>query len=149
VDRSDHRKPGDGGWIAYESVDSGRPEVYLRCFPDVTRGKWPVSSGGGSQPVWARNGKEIFYLDTAGMLMSVRVEGKLAPTLGPPTKVLDASAYVRNLVTYASRHYDVSLDGQRFIMLKPSAQPDKSNAPRTITVVENWFEELKRVVPKQ
>ena len=52
----------DGRWLAYESNESGQFEVFVRPFPDVNKGRWQVSTGGGTQPLWARNGQELFYL---------------------------------------------------------------------------------------
>jgi serine/threonine-protein kinase len=134
----------DGHWIAYESLEAGQFDVYVRPFPDVTGGKWPVSTSGGSQPLWARSGKELFFIDPSGALMSVRVERQSPFTIGTPAKMLDGS-YVWSVPTYAGRLYDISPDGQRFLMLKQSGPPDQTSAP--ITVVQNWFEELKRLVP--
>jgi len=134
----------DGHWIAYESLEAGQFDVYVRPFPDVTGGKWPVSTNGGSQPLWARSGKELFFIDRSGALTGVRVEGQSSFTIGTPAKILDSS-YVWSVPTYAGRMYDISLDGQRFLMLKQSSSPDRTSAP--ITIVQNWFEELKRLVP--
>jgi serine/threonine-protein kinase len=136
----------DGHWIAYESLEAGPFDVYVRPFPDVTGGKWPVSTNGGSQPLWARSGKELFFIDRSGALTGVRVEGQSSFTIGTPAKILDSS-YVWSVPTYAGRMYDISPDGQRFLMLKQSSLPDRTSAPRSITVVQNWFEELKRLVP--
>jgi serine/threonine-protein kinase len=136
----------DGHWIAYESLEAGQFDVYVRPFPDVTGGKWPVSTNGGSQPLWARSGKELFFIDRSGALTGVRVEGQSSFTIGTPAKILDSS-YVWSVPTYAGRMYDISPDGQRFLMLKQSSLPDRTSAPRSITVVQNWFEELKRLVP--
>ena len=136
----------DGHWIAYESLEAGQFDVYVRPFPDVTGGKWPVSTSGGSQPLWARSGKELFFIDPSGALMSVRVERQSPFTIGTPAKMLDGS-YVWSVPTYAGRMYDISPDGQRFLMLKQGGPPDQTNAPTSITVVQNWFEELNRLVP--
>jgi serine/threonine-protein kinase len=136
----------DGRWMAYESIEAGRTDVYVRPFPDVANGRWPVTTGGGSQPLWARSGKELFYLDPAGALMSVSVEGERFPAIGTPTRILDG-AYVTSVPTYAGRLYDISPDGQRFLMLKQSASGAQTNGSPTITVVQNWQEEVKRLVP--
>jgi serine/threonine-protein kinase len=135
----------DGRWIAYESNETGRPEIYLRPFPDVASGKVPVSTSGGSQPLWARSGKELFFVTPSGALMSVRVDSGSPLTIGPPAKVLEGS-FVWALPTYAGRQYDVSADGQRFLVMKPSGSPEQTDVPTTITVVQNWTEELKRIV---
>ena len=96
--------------------------------------------------MWARSGKELFFIDSSGALTGVRVEGQSSFTIGTPAKILDSS-YVWSVPTYAGRMYDISPDGQRFLMLKQSSLPDRTSAPRSITVVQNWFEELKRLVP--
>ena len=64
----------DGRWLAYEANDSGRYEIYVRPFPDVTKGLWQVSTDGGTRPLWARSGQELFYLAPTGALMRVGVE---------------------------------------------------------------------------
>ena len=64
----------DGRWLAYESNESAREEIYVRPFPDVSGGRWQVSNGGGRMPLWSRNGQELFYLSPDGALMGVRVE---------------------------------------------------------------------------
>jgi eukaryotic-like serine/threonine-protein kinase len=66
----------DGRWMAYESGDVSRVDVWVRPFPDVQGGRWQVSTEGGSQPLWARSGKELFFRDPSGALMSVPVEGQ-------------------------------------------------------------------------
>ena len=66
----------DGRWLAYEANDSGRFEIYVRPFPDVTRGLWQVSTDGGTRPLWARNGQELFYLTPTGALMRVGVAAR-------------------------------------------------------------------------
>jgi serine/threonine-protein kinase len=136
----------DGRWIAYESLETGRSEIYVRPFPSVTAGKWPVSTGGGSQPLWARSGKELFFVAPSGALMSVPVGGGTPLTIGPPARVFDGS-FVWVLPTYAGRQYDVSSDGQRFLVMKPSSSQDQADVPTSITIVQNWTEELKQRVP--
>jgi eukaryotic-like serine/threonine-protein kinase len=118
----------------------------VRPFPDVTGGKWPVSTNGGSQPLWSRSGEELFFIDQSGALTGVRVERDSSFTIGTSAKILDSS-YVWSVATYAGRMYDISRDGRRFLMLKENSLPDRTSAPRSITVVQNWFEELKRLVP--
>jgi eukaryotic-like serine/threonine-protein kinase len=63
----------DGRWLAYESNESGQTETYVRAFPNVDEGRWQVSSSGGTRPLWARSGREMFYLDATGLLTSVPV----------------------------------------------------------------------------
>jgi serine/threonine-protein kinase len=133
----------DGNLIAYEAYENNQTDVYVRRFPSVNAGVWPVTSGGGSQPAWASSGKELFFFHRTGTLMSVRVESQSPPTFSAPVKVLDPK-YVWALPTFTGRLYDVSRDGKKLLMLKPAGEGE---AAASITVVLNWFEELKRLVP--
>jgi serine/threonine-protein kinase len=130
----------DDRWIAFQSNESGRDEVYVRPFPAVNDGLWQISASGGRQPLWARNGRELFYLGPAG-LMSIPIETKGGFQFGQPTVVLEKAAD-RYWFATAGRAYDVSPDGQRFLMLKEDPQ-----AAARLLVVQNWFDELKRLVP--
>jgi Tol biopolymer transport system component len=60
----------DGRWLAYDANDTGQFEIYVRPFPDVGRGHWQVSTGGGTRPLWSHSGQELFYLSPTGALMS-------------------------------------------------------------------------------
>jgi hypothetical protein len=119
-------------------------EVYVRPFPNVGGGRWQISSGGGSKPVWARNGAELFYLGAKGAMTVVPVRTGAVFSVGNPTKLFDAP-YVSAV---QARSYDVFPDGQRFVMIKdtPNAQPSGATSA-SIIVVLNWSEELKRLVP--
>ena len=80
----------DGRWLAYESNRSGAYEVYVQPFPDVDRGLWQVSTGGGTQPLWARNGRELFYVGPDGALMGVPVEARGSVwSAGPPMRLVE------------------------------------------------------------
>lgn len=133
----------DGRWIAYESDSSGRNEIYVRPFPAVAGGQWQVSTAGGRRPLWARDGRELFYLATTGALMRVPVEARgTAWSAGTPV-VLFQQRYYQGV---QGRPYDVSPDGRRFLMIK-EAGADQGDARPQIIVVQNWTEELKRLVP--
>ena len=134
----------DGRWLAYESNDSGRFQIFVRPFPDVNEGKTQVSTVGGTEPRWARNSQELFYLAPDGALMSVPVERGPTWRAGMPIKLIDAPYTRRSDISYFQT-YDVSPDGKRFLMIKEGSGPDQT--PPTIEVVQNWFEELKRLVP--
>lgn len=138
----------DGRWLAYEANDSGRFEVYVRPFPGVSRGRWQVSTGGGAQPLWARNGQELFYRAPTGAVMRVEVSGGSSWAAAPPTQLF-GGAYYAGSTTVLGRTYDVSPDARRFLMIKPSAAvaDEATTAPASLIVVRNWFEELKRLVP--
>ena len=136
----------DGRWIAYQSDKSGTAQIYVSPFPNTDGGLWQISDTGGSRPLWARNGRELFYLDGKGLLTSVAMDsGGPTPNPGNPRRVLDKS-YVLGTSTrgFDLRSYDVSPDGERFLMIK-SAPPSERPAapPLSLTVVLNWAEELK------
>jgi serine/threonine-protein kinase len=134
----------DGRWLAYESDNSGTFQIYVRPFPNVGGGQWQVSTAGGRQPLWARSGKELFYFGSDGALLRVSVEGSGTTwNAGMPMKLLEGRYYTG---TGSGRAYDVSLDGQRFLMIK-SPGTDASAAPSALIVVQHWDEELKRLVP--
>jgi serine/threonine-protein kinase len=133
----------DGRWLAYESDESGQDEVYVRPFPDVNGGRWQISSGGGSKPVWARNGLELFYIDRSGSLVSVTVRKSQRFDAGKPVVLFPNNHYVST----GPRAYDVSPDGQRFLFVKDITSVDQAATPRNLIVVLNWTEELKRLVP--
>jgi serine/threonine-protein kinase len=132
-------------WLAYEANDSGRFEIYVRPFPNVNSGHWQVSTNGGTQPLWARSGQELFYFASDGALMRVAIANGPAWTAGAPAKLFDTRYGVSRLgVSY--RNYDVSPDGQRFLMIK-AAGGDATKAQPQIVVVQHFDEELKRLVP--
>ena len=131
----------DGHWLAYVSDESGRKEIYVQPYPGPG-GKWQISTEGGVEPLWNRNGRELFYRSGKKM-MAVEITTKPSFSAGRP-KMLFEGQY-QSLPTISTPNYDVSPDGQRFLMLKPSEQAQA--APTQINVVLNWFEELKRRVP--
>jgi serine/threonine-protein kinase len=133
----------DGRYIAYQSNESGRLEVYVRPFARVDSGRWQISSGGATRAAWAPNGRELFYLDESNTLIAVPVRTS-GPTFiaGNPTTVFDTKYVEPN----PARHYDVSPDGRRFLMLKESAG-DRDETPASMVVVLNWSDELQRRVP--
>ena len=136
----------DGRWLAYESDSSGRSEIYVRPYPQTGAGQREVSTAGGIQPVWARGGKELFYLAPDGSLMGVAVEASGGTwRAAAPVKLFQGRYYTRGPVP--PRMYDVSPEGQRFLMLKPASGSDQPPAPPTLVVVQHFDEELKTRVP--
>ena len=129
----------DGKFFVYISDLSGRPEIYVRPFPDVDGGQWRVSTAGGTEPVWSKTGREIFYLAPDGKLMAVSVDTTKGVTLGKPQVLFDASAYFFGAI---GRNYDASADGKRFIMVKDIRTPGEIR-PNPLTIVLNWAERLK------
>ena len=137
----------DGRWIAYESDSSGAPEIYVRPFPAVAGGQSQVSTAGGRRPLWARDGQELFYqapsIGPTSTLMRVPVEARgTVWSAGTPVALFQG----RYFTGTQGRAYDVSPDGRRFLMIK-EAGDDRGDARPQIIVVQNWTEELKRLVP--
>jgi serine/threonine protein kinase/Tol biopolymer transport system component len=130
----------DGRWLAYSSDESGRREVYVQPYPGPG-GKWQISTEGGQEPVWHPRGGELFYR-SGSKIMAVEVDTKSGFSAGKP-RMLFEGPYLPTPASFA--FYDVSHDGQRFLMLKPVEQ--SQSAPTQINVVLNWFEELKQKVP--
>jgi Tol biopolymer transport system component len=131
----------DGRWVAYESDSSGRFEIYVRPFPNVSSGQWRISTAGGTRPLWAPNGDEIFFVAPDGAIMGAPVTRGSTWQAGEATTVVEARYLTEGALS--ARTYDVSADGKRFLMVKPVA-PD---SVAQIVIVQNWFEELKRLVP--
>jgi len=138
----------DGRWMAYESNESGQFEVYVRPFPDVTGGRWQVSSGGGGWPLWSPVGEQLFYVGSEGM-MAVPVETEPTFTQGTVDLLFDLSPYWSPSGGATNRRIDISPEGDRFLMLKAGGGSDETTETRSIIIVLNWFEELERLVPTE
>ncbi|OFW19810.1 MAG: hypothetical protein A3H97_14920 [Acidobacteria bacterium RIFCSPLOWO2_02_FULL_65_29] len=133
----------DGEWLAYVSNESGRDEVYVRPYPKTDGVGRRVSIDGGTAPVWARDGSELYYRSASGDLMAVPTTMKPSFTPGRPQPLFRFSGRFR--ASGNASAYDVLGDGKRFVMVtEPTTPPSE---PRQINVVQNWFEELKRLVP--
>ena len=133
----------DGRWLAFTSNESGREEVYVRPFPNVDAGLSLVSPDGGEQPVWALDGRALFYRARDGALMHVPVE--LTPTFSArtPERLLERGFFLGG----PGRSYDVAPDGKHFLLIKASSGAGELSGPPSIVVVHNWIEELERLVP--
>jgi serine/threonine-protein kinase len=129
----------DGRWLAFVSDVSGRREVYVASFPDMASIRL-VSNGGGLEPRWARDGRELFF-KSGGNLVAVDVPPGLAFAPGLPRVLFPVGAY---RIARNRQQYDVSPDGRRFVMIRDVG----GRADAEIVYVENWFEELKAKVKR-
>jgi len=132
-----------GRWVAYESTETGQNEVYVRPFPNVNGGKWQVSTSGGINPRWSRDGRELFYVNANQEMMSAEVRTGDGFRVGERTTLFPAQASS----LYVSANYatwDVSPDGSRFLMVQLAAEAEGSR--HDLVVVENFFEELREKV---
>ncbi|MDA2924374.1 hypothetical protein MYX65_06910 [Acidobacteria bacterium AH-259-L09] len=133
----------DGQWLAYVSDETGGNHVYVRPYPEPDL-RWLVSDEeGGGEPVWSPNGRELFYRSlSGGKMMAVRIETQPTFKAGKPRTLFDGPYFLKFPRRRDVQDYDISPDGQRFLMIK-----EEKSAPTQLNVVENWFEELKRLVP--
>ena len=132
-----------GRWLAFESDETGRNEVYVRPFPEVCSGKWAVSVGGGVMPLWSQGGNGIFYVNAAREMVEARIsttpsfavrDREVLFHIGPELVISRSGGYTL---------YDITPDDERFVML----QREERETVELILVL-NWFEELKeRMAP--
>ncbi|MGH9651584.1 MAG: hypothetical protein ACRD3I_14095, partial [Terriglobales bacterium] len=159
---SDHPKPGkpepflrtpftegypsfspDGRWLAYASNESGSSQVYVRPFPG-SGGKWQVSTGGGTMPVWSRQGRELFYgtEDSRIMVAAYTAQGDAfvpgKPRLWSEKRFTDPSF---------GPNFDLAPDGKRFAVLLAPEAAGEQKAPTRLTFILNFFDEIRRRAP--
>jgi Tol biopolymer transport system component len=119
----------DGAWVAFGNADSGRFEIFIQNFPTAS-GRWQISTDGGIQPKWRGDGKELFYLTFDGTIVAVPLTLGALPEVGKPQRLFDSR--IDSTTGFTWHQYDVSPDGQRFLV----------NTPETLvsplTVVVNW-----------
>ena len=139
----------DGNWLAYQSDESGASQVFVRPFPDVESGLWQVSRAGGQWPEWAPDGDELFYVSTSGEFIATRVQTEPTFSVGTEVGLFDTNQFY-----FGPRDgYAVSLDGDRFLMMKSgglSLEAEGVGPTRPqINVVQDWFQELQQRVPTE
>ena len=134
----------DGKWMAYETNESGQFEVYVRPFPGVDEGRWQISTEGGSMALWSKDGNELFYRSPNGSIVSVPVDTEDSFLAGNANVVVE-KPYFTGAGVLVGRAYDVSPDGQRFLMIREDLSEEASNT--TINIVINWTSELQGRVP--
>jgi Tol biopolymer transport system component len=134
ADDRDGQFSPDGKWVAFESDESGRFEIYVQRFPGSGT-KWPISTNGGAQVRWSRNGRELFYISLDGQLMavSVRLDAERQTVEADPPVVLFAT-HVGNPVSVFRQQYSVSSDGRRFLF---NTLANDDRVP-PITIIQNW-----------
>lgn len=133
----------DGRFLAYQSEESGTSEVYVRPYPQTASARWQVSSSGGLAPAWAKAGRELVYLDDARRMMSVSVDSAGPGFHAETPTMLFSTAYAAPVPW---RSYNVTSDGQRFLMIKDGSSPAAA-AAAAFVIVQHWADELKRLVP--
>ncbi|MFQ5745416.1 MAG: hypothetical protein ACE5HV_17825, partial [Acidobacteriota bacterium] len=127
----------DGRFLAYVANEEGRDEVYVRPYPE-TGSRFRISSDGGTEPLWRRDGRELFFRN-GDRMMAVAIETEPSFRAGRPETLFE-SAFV--LDQFGNPNYDVSPDGRRFLMIEGTA-----STTTQVPVIVNWFEELRRLAP--
>jgi eukaryotic-like serine/threonine-protein kinase len=135
--KNGHYSP-DGKWVAYASNESGKWEVYVTSFP-AAQGKWQVSSGGGEQPRWRADGKEFFYLSSDGKVMAAPVTEGTNFDVGAPVPLFQANPREAS-ATSEQQFYDVSRDGQRFLINTEVRQTEVE----PMSIILNWTAKLQK-----
>jgi hypothetical protein len=135
----------DGRWIAYDANPTGRSQVYVRPFPNVRAAEYHIADNGRT-PLWAPNGRELFFVSGSTMMAAAiqfvpgfRV-ASITPLFEAGSRIVDG-----RLLGNTARTFDVSRDGQRFLMMKDA--PTDGPPPPAIVVVQNWFNELQSRLP--
>src|SRR5437899_105998 len=123
----------NGRWLAYNSNETGEDEIYVVPFPNTGAGKWAVSAGGGTEPLWSHRGGELFYRAASGNLVAVAINTNPRFSLGRSAALFPAAGFTS---LRFGPQYAVAPDDRRFLMIR-AGTPDK------LIVVENWFEELR------
>jgi serine/threonine-protein kinase len=126
----------DGRWLAYSSTETGATEIFVVPFPNTGDAKWLVSVRGGTEPLWSRDGRELFYRNSQGEMVAVRVQTDPVFSVGPASVLFSDAAYRR---TSVHRQYDVAPDGERFLMIRRVG----GEAESRLILVQNFFEELR------
>jgi hypothetical protein len=138
----------DGHWLAYQSDESGRWEIYVRPFPNVDAEKLTISLDGGEEPRWSDDGGKLFFLGPQSMMETVVGAGAGGQfTHGMPEPLFDLQGYHFSAGT--PRRYDVSRDGQRFLLTRYSGDTTILARQLKVIVVTGWVEELERRVPAE
>jgi serine/threonine-protein kinase len=135
----------DSRWLAYVSNEQGEPEVFVRPFPNVNGGKWQLSNGGGSAPLWSRDGRELFYVSGRTM-HAVSIHPGPSFSADRPRTLFQIPDRVR-AASLARGTFAVSPDGQRFLMVQDNDWTEMAGTP-TLVVVENFFDELRAKLKK-
>ena len=127
----------DGKWIAYQSDETGRSEIFIRSFPNTSAFKQQVSSGGGAAPLWSRDGRELFFVSSGNDMVTARVTAGVPISVAAPVSLFHISDDLLKVEYTFYTPWDVAADG-RFIMARHTG-----STATTVVVAENWLTELK------
>jgi hypothetical protein len=126
----------DERWLAYASDESGTVEVYVRPFPETSSAKWQVSTSGGSQPVWSKSGRQLYYVNGKNELVAADIRPGATFAVGEQHKLFAFSPFYRQGPVQS---YDVTADDRRFIVLQEGEPAQESE----LVVAVHWLDALK------
>ena len=126
----------DGRWLAYGSDESGTMEIYVRPFPETATAKWQVSTNGGREPVWARSGRELHYINGKNELVTAEIRPGATFSVGEQRVLFSMTPFVRS---GGVPSYDVTADGRRFLTIREGDPSQQSE----LIIAENWLQGLK------
>ncbi len=132
----------DGRWMAYESTLSGQYEIYVERYPELGD-RQLISTGGGRIPRWSRNGRELLFSLDGRQMLAVPIQVGTTLIAGRPQVLFEIEMLP---ASGGSRPYDMTPDG-RFLIIRSAQAEGAGGTVSNINVVQNWFEELKRLVP--
>ena len=135
----------DGNYVAYQSNETGRFEIFVKPFPNGDQ-RWLISGRGGQQPLWSGEGNELFFVQD-DLLMAVDVATGASFEFGTPRRLFsgdDIGTLLQGELTIYELPYDVSPDGQKFLMVQGEAR-----GRNEVVLVQNWFAELEARVPSE
>jgi serine/threonine-protein kinase len=130
----------DSRWLAYESDETGRDEVYVRPFPNVDSGKWQVSTAGGDLPLWAHSGRELFYRSPGNEMMVAPVSTSQGFVVADRRVLFKLGSEYATGANYTP--WDLSPDDQRFLLVRNRAAT-QAQTSSSLILISNWFGELK------
>jgi hypothetical protein len=133
----------DGRWLAYADTESGSYDVYVRAFPDKGT-RWLISNGGGTMPVWSRNGRELFYRTQDGRIMVATYTVKSDTFVADKSRVR-SEKHLAN--TGLTPNFDLAPDGKRVVVLMPPGGAELTEVQGHVTLLTNLFDELLRIAP--
>jgi len=128
----------DGKWLTYVSNETGRYEVYVTRLAQPGAGKWAISTNGATSPRWSGRGDELFYMDLRSNMVAARITTTPSFAVQTTRVLFNTADFVQTSVS--RRHYDVTPDGERFLMVQRADGAKRGQ----VVVVENWAEEIRR-----
>jgi Tol biopolymer transport system component len=126
----------DGRWLAYASNESGNFEVYVRPFPETSSAKWQVSTAGGAEPTWSKDGRQLFYINGRNEMVAAEVPTGPTFSLGKQRPLFSVAQFTR---TGPIPSYSLAPDGEHFLMIREGESTQQSE----LIVAENWLGTLK------